>query len=373
MTLARTPEDAWPLVQILAKPAVPTVGVGLGKPGLMLSILGKKMGSPWTYAALERGMEAYPGDPTIHALQTVYHYPAIERTTRLIGVTGFTDLEYVTVGLINAAMQHLDLPARCLPLGVGDSRLFRKVMEAVHLAAVVVDESNRHVLLDIATELDPAARQTEAVDLLLHHDQKWQGYNLTCRGAVAALEATLRAGSVSDRSASTDKPLEGRAIMLVGVNAVARSLAYGINKRGGALIIASHNRKVAQALAQQLDCRFVPFEALYTTMHDILVICGDEEGAAHAVSGSAHPHTAVRSSPHAIHSGYLRPGMTIMDMTALPRKSAFLQEAKARDCRVVEPREILLELALLQTQLIAGQQAPREPLQNALTELFEDE
>jgi len=221
MTLARTPEEAWPLVQILAKPALPTVVVGLGKPGLMLSILGKKMGSPWTYAALERGMEAYPGDPTIHALQAVYHYPAIERATRLIGVTGFTELEYVTVGLLNAAMQHLDLPARCLPLGVGNSRLFRKVMEAVHLAAVVIDEPNRHALLDIPAELDPAARQTEAVDLLLHHEQKWHGYNLMCRAAVAALEATLRAGSVSDRSTPTDKRLEGRAIMLFGVNAAA--------------------------------------------------------------------------------------------------------------------------------------------------------
>src|SRR3989440_2670478 len=148
-TLARTPEEAWPLVQILARPALPTVVVGLGKPGLMLSILGKKMGSPWTYAALERGMEAYPGDPTIHALLTVYHYPVIERATRLIGVTGFTELEYVTVGLLNTAMQHLDLPARCLPLCVGNSRLFRKVTEAVHLAAVVVDEPNRHSLLDI--------------------------------------------------------------------------------------------------------------------------------------------------------------------------------------------------------------------------------
>src|SRR5713226_7776908 len=47
MTLARTPEEAWPLVQILAKPPLPTVAVGLGKPGLMFSVLGAKIGSPW--------------------------------------------------------------------------------------------------------------------------------------------------------------------------------------------------------------------------------------------------------------------------------------------------------------------------------------
>src|SRR5207244_1981746 len=198
--------------------------------------------------------------------------------------------------------RHLDLSARCLPLGVGNSRLFRKVMEAVHLAAVVVDEPNRHALLDIPAELDSAARQIEAVDLLLHHDQKWHGYNLLCRAAVAALEATLRQTRVSGpptthhsplttHSSTGDKPLEGRAIMLVGVNAAGRSLAYGMKKRGGALIVASHNRQAAHALAQQLDCRFVQFEALYSTMHDIVVVCDDEKGAAHGVSGSAQPLT----------------------------------------------------------------------------------
>jgi 3-dehydroquinate dehydratase/shikimate dehydrogenase len=71
---ARTPEEAWPLVQILAKPPVPTVVVGLGRPGLMLAVLGRKINAPWTVAALEKGMEAYPGQPTIRDLETVYHY-----------------------------------------------------------------------------------------------------------------------------------------------------------------------------------------------------------------------------------------------------------------------------------------------------------
>jgi 3-dehydroquinate dehydratase/shikimate dehydrogenase len=371
MTLARTPEEAWPLVQILAKPALPTVAVGLGKPGLMLSILGKKMGSPWTYAALERGMEAYPGEPTVHALQTVYHYPAIERNTRLIGVTGFTDLQYVTVGLLNAGLQHLDVSARCLPIGVGHSRLFRKVMEAVHLAGVVVDEPNRHGLLDIPADLDSAARQCEAVDLLLPHEQKWHGYNLLCRAAVAALEATLRnSPPTTTQSSSTEKPLEGRTVMIVGVNSTARAVAYGIKKRGGALIIASHNRQAAQALAQQLDCRFVQFEALYTTMHEMLVICDDEKDQS-ATQASRDRQRPERSEP--VHSGYLRSGMTVMDLTQLPRKSKFLREAQSRDCRVVEPRQILLELGLLQVHLITGQHIPRERLQEVLADLIEVE
>src|SRR5579884_2594859 len=82
VTLARTPEEAWPLVKILANPPVPTVVVGLGKPGVMLTVLGKKIGTPWAYAALERGMEAYPGQPTARDLNEVYHYGSINKHTR---------------------------------------------------------------------------------------------------------------------------------------------------------------------------------------------------------------------------------------------------------------------------------------------------
>ena len=102
MTLARTPEEAWPLLQILARPALPTVAVGVGKPGVMLSVLGRKIGAPWTYAALEKGMEAYPGQPTVNDLRQVYHYDAMGRSTRLIGVTGFSERDVVSVGVLNA-------------------------------------------------------------------------------------------------------------------------------------------------------------------------------------------------------------------------------------------------------------------------------
>ncbi len=63
VTLARTPEEAWPLVQILAKPAVPTVVVGLGKPGVMLTVLGKKIAHLYLCGARARhGSLSRPAD-----------------------------------------------------------------------------------------------------------------------------------------------------------------------------------------------------------------------------------------------------------------------------------------------------------------------
>src|SRR5262249_4026290 len=141
-TLARTPEAAWPLLQILARSSVPTVAVGLGRPGIMLTVLGKKIGAPWAYAALGRGLEAYPGQPTVADLGPFYHYGAIERSTRLIGVTGFDERAAATVAGLNAALAHLNLPARCWPLAMGSPGLFRKIIDAVKLAAIVVDDAH---------------------------------------------------------------------------------------------------------------------------------------------------------------------------------------------------------------------------------------
>jgi 3-dehydroquinate dehydratase/shikimate dehydrogenase len=349
VTLIRTPEEAWPLVQILAKPAVPTVAVGLGKPGVMLTVLGKKIGSPWTYAALERGMEAYPGQPTVSDLENVYHYRAVGPATRLVGVIGFGDRDFASVAVLNAAFAHLQLPARCLPLALGSVSLFRKVAEAVKLAGVVVDEENRGPILGMAAEQDDDARQVKAADLLLHKDDGWHAYNTLTKAAVTALEGVLRTRWPGE------KPLHGRLVLVVGTNPPARLLAQRIKKEGGLLIIASHDRDAARELAQALECRFIQFEALYSTMHDVTVVADDEKELTRGKKVKAE-----------LSPGYLRSGMGVMDLTAWPADSAFLGEARKRGCLVVSLRRLFLEQLRRQARKLTGRDVPPEPLERAL-------
>jgi 3-dehydroquinate dehydratase/shikimate dehydrogenase len=356
-TLARTPEEAWPLVQILAKPPLPTVVVGLGKPGVMLNVLGRKIGAPWVYAALEKGMEAYPGQPTVRDMREVYHYDAIGRSTRLLGVTGFGEREYITCGVLNAALAHLEVLTRCLPLGVGSVSLFRKIMDAVKVVGVVVGEEHRTALLGIATELDAVSQESKAADLLLSKDKAWLAYNTIRQAGVDALESTLAA------KAPSDKPLQGRMVMVLGVNATARALAPLLKERGGVIIIASHNKEAARQMAQTLECRHVLFEALYSTMHDVLVVCDDErnQGKAKTQSGEA-----------GLHASYLRPGMTVMDLTSGAQSSHLLREAIARGCNAVSPRHVLREQLGLQLRLITGKEVSRALLDKALASVKDE-
>jgi 3-dehydroquinate dehydratase/shikimate dehydrogenase len=352
-TRARTPEEAWPLVQILAKSSVPTVVVGLGQPGIMLATLGKKLGAPWTYAALGRGLESYPGQPTIADLETVYHYRTIERSTRLIGVTGFGERSRCVVAVLNACLTRCKLPTRCWPVAMGDPRLFRKIMQAVKLAGVVIDDGHQAAAAAIATESDSGAAEAKAADLLLPIEGGWRAYQTASSAAVAALESELQARSPADM------PLRDRIVMVVGTGALARGVVRRVQARGANAVLAGRDRDQAHRLAEELGCRYVRKEALYSTLHDVLVVCPEDSGPSEA------------SEAESVHPGYLRPGMTVLDLTAL-LTSPLLQSAEAAGCAVVSPRQLFVQGLSRQYHLLTDEGAPEQVLKDALTQYIDD-
>jgi 3-dehydroquinate dehydratase/shikimate dehydrogenase len=344
-TLARTPEEAWPLVQIAARAPVPTVVQGLGKPGLMLALLGKKIGAPWTYAALERGMESHPDQPTVHDLKDRYHYDAIERGTRLIGVTGFGPTETATTAALNAVLASQGLSVRCLPLGLGSVRLFRKVADILKLAGVVVDEEHRRAIVELVQHPAASMAKTGRADLLLHKQDAWHGSDTYFRALVSALEGALR-------RRYPDRPLQGRIVVLYGVTELGTLLAQELQQRGCGLIVASYDRNAAQQLAQSVGCRHLLPEAIYSTMHDAVVVCDEEKALARQRTG--------------LQASGFKPGQVVMDLTAGHEPSALLREAAARGCGVVWPRDVWLQQTLLQAHLLTGRDADPAVIEKAV-------
>lgn len=328
---ARTPEEAWPLVQIVAKSKVPTVAIGLGRPGVMLAILGKKIGSPWTEAALERGMEAFPGQPTVTDLVDVYHYRDIGKPTRFVGITGLSEREFLTAGLMNAAFAKLGLHHRALPMAVGNLRLFRKVIDLVRLQGVTMEEDYYEFLHETALLDESARAPVVAGDLILPNGE--QGYlasNTLSRWAVAALEETLL-----KHDPGKGDPLRGRTAMLAGCGPLTRMIAPTLKKNGAALVFASKNREQAQKLSQTFGGRQVAWEGIYNTSHDVLVVSKDHR------QNDAEAVDPEEDMP--IHPGYLKPNITVLDLTTYPRRSKFMREAKLRGCSTVSPSRLLIE------------------------------
>ena len=347
---ARTPEEAWPLVQILAKPPVPTVEVGLGRPGVMLAVLGRKIGAPWTVAALEKGMEAYPGQPTMRDLEEIYSYRDIGKPTRFVGVTGLGEREFLTCGLMNSAFRSLKLHHRVLPMQVGNLKHFHKISEAVKLQGVTVEEEFYEQIHETA-QLDASAKvPVQAADFILPGAEGWVASNTLGEAATTALIATIR-----NREPEAEEPLKGRTVLFAGCGPLTRMLAASIKERGAGLIFASKDRNEALRMSQIFGARQLPWEGIYSTMHDVLVISRDG-GKADAEDEEEMP----------VHPGYLRGTMYILEMTNIPQPSRFLREAKLRGCGIVPPGRLLLEQVRQHVKRITGQEVPLAGLEEKL-------
>src|SRR5262249_53781044 len=155
--------------------------------------------------------------------------------------------------------------------GVGSLRLFNKVVDAVKLAAVSVDPEHQELLAGMAKEKHGAAKVTGLADLLLHKGDAWHAYDCAMPAALEALTAVLKA------KYSGDTPLKGRVVAVVGITAQARALAAEMVQRGANVILVSYQKQAGMEAAQAVGCRFVLFEALYSTIHDVVVVCDEEK------------------------------------------------------------------------------------------------
>jgi 3-dehydroquinate dehydratase/shikimate dehydrogenase len=156
--------------------------------------------------------------------------------------------------------------------------------------------------------------------------------------------------------------LAGRIVLIAGANDLARLVARELKQRGCVLIFASRDRDAAHRLAHELKARFVQFEALYSTNHDVLIVCDEEKQPSKSPGGET-----------GIHPGYLKSSMTVLELTDSLRKSPLLREAESRGCAVVSPQNLWLEQVSLQAHLLTGKDLPRPILAAAASWLTEEE
>lgn len=345
----QTLESAWPLLAAVSqKRALPVVGLGLGRCGLTFSLLGRKYGSPWIYAALEKGMEAFPGQPTVGDLDNLYRWRDVSAKTRFIGICGFGEMSLATSKVLNAAFDQLSMNTRCLPFDIKSTDQLVKMLDILKVPAIIAMPPFGRMLMKIAQQMDETTKQTQYADLFLKQPDGWQAYNLMGRIALKSLEAKL------GKQAAEDRPLERRNAMVLGSDGLAQSLALGIQRRAGLVSICAADDEAARKAAESTGSRFVPLGKLYETLVDCVI------------TTVQNFDLLTRKSP--INPSLLRPGMAFMDLTDPPADTPLLFEARARGCKVVEPADIFADYVIQIFKSLTGQELPPEAFAAGLQE-----
>lgn len=316
-----TLEDAWTLLAAVArKREKPLVGIGLGASGRMLTILGLRYGAPWVYAALEPSMRLFEHQATLFDLQEVYDSPSVNRDTRFVGIIGFGNREETTIRTLNEGFRRHGLPNRCLPLHPGRPENLPQPLKKLGIQALFVDPRLGPAMMPLADKVDETARKTRATDFLLERPDGWHAYAVLWKHAVKALEA------VAGQPGEEKYPLERRDVLILGASGLAPSLCYGIRKRNGTVSVTSPDEAEAAQIAQKFEVRHVSWNNLYDTLADAVVI--------------ADPHLTAGHRRGAVNPSLFRPSMVVMDLNKMPGDTEFLEEARLRGCRVVEPADV---------------------------------
>ena len=343
-----TLDDAWPLlVAVSTKRRLPIVGMGLGRADLTFSLLGQKYGSPWSYAALEQGLEAFPGQATVFELDETYACREIEKSTVFVAIAGFGEGQSITTRVLNAAFKQIGANVRCLPIELGSVTMLKKMLDALKIKAILVSEGNGQRILPLAEHIDKNDAQSEYIDLLLRRDDGWHGYNTLWRSGLRALEGSF-SGSDGKR------PLERQNVLIVGNGGIAQSMVYGVTQRKGMVSICGPKDKESQKIATANGCRMVPFAKLYETLVDVIVIADRNlECGQHA--GNVNP-SLFRSS-HAV-----------LDVSDPPREHPLFVEARERGCKIIEPQAVYVDQLNAQFKAITGKDLPAEAFAKGLAE-----
>lgn len=348
-----TIDAAWPLLLAVTKKRnIPVVGMGLGRPGVMFSLLAHKYGAPWTYAALEQGMETHPGQVTVSELEDTYFWRDVEPHTRFIGITGFGPSETAIVKAFNAGFKHLQINIRCLPLGIGLSDKISHMLDTLHVNVLLANPQMCERSLNLAGSIEEAARKAQYADMLVKQADGWHAFNTIWKSVIRVLERAL------GHKVPGDRPLEGRNVFIIGGGGLARSIALGAQQRKGILSITAADDVEGRQIAQLTGARFIPIANIYGTLCDIVLIA---EAQSFAMQTGHAAGAGVKLNP-----AFLREHMYVADLTQFTGDSELLAEARARGCKIIEPAEIFSEYGGRTFNRITGKELPEELLKSAL-------
>ncbi len=316
----------------------PLIGFCMGEKGKVSRILARAWGSWAVYAPSTLDAQTAPGQLLLSELTDVYRFADLDAATPLCGVLGHPVSESLSPLLHNTAYARRGLKRCFLPFDAEVVAEFLPLLSELPISGIAVTSPHKEAMVPHCDELDPTARRGGAVNTVVRKWNRLGGYKTDVEGGVAPLRRVL--------------PLRGAQIGILGSGGAARALAFGLAREGCQILLFARNRSRAEKVAGELGCKAQPWSRAGSFRGDVLI--------------NATP-VGMRPGPDESPVSWdgIRTGLAY-DLVYSPAQTRFLREALSCGVQVLAGSEMFLEQALLQFELLTGEEAPRETFEEIL-------
>jgi shikimate dehydrogenase len=240
-------------------------------------------------------------------------------------------------------------------LGIEDAFVFtgahvlpEKLEEAVNgfralqIKGISVTIPHKTTIMKYLNAVDDIAEKIGAVNTVINDHGKLTGYNTDWIGVVTSLEQLTN--------------IKGKHVALLGAGGAARSVIYGVIKKGGTVTIFNRTVEKAKELAEEFNCQYATLDELNSIKNMDIIF--------NATSIGLHPNETQTPLP----KEYITSKHIVFDAIYTPYQTQLLKDAKEKGAKIIHGQSMLLYQGLAQFKFFTGHDAPEDIMRNVLIE-----
>ena len=249
------------------------------------------------------------------------------RPAKIYGVLGNPIGHSLSPVMHNAAFKAAGVNALYAAFESSDPEGSIRGMRALGICGMSVTIPFKTSVISYLDELDPLAERIGAINTIVNEKGRLKGYNTDGLGAIKALEGKI--------------DLAGKRCVLVGAGGAARGIGFMARERGMKLVVANRSMDRGLALADFLECPFIPLERIREIRANVLI---------QTTPVGMFPHENASPVPDYV----FQKEMVVMDAIYNPLETRLLKSARAEGCATINGLEMFIHQGVEQFRLWTG-------------------
>jgi len=356
-TSASTLADALRVLHLGVTGKFPTIPIAMGEIGVFTRILSAKLGAPFTYAGFNPERVFAAGMLQFPVVKKDYFYNQIDSKTEIYGVIGDPIEQSLSPAVHNAAFRHLGLNKVLVPFLVpgGTLEAFFRELLWLEIKGCSVTIPHKEEIVSFLQQKEGSIERTGSCNTVVFDGEGRRiGYNTDYRAAMESLEAAMGGGGGGADGDEASSPLIDKQVLILGAGGVARSIAFGLMRRGAHLTVTNRHDERATTLAEEIGCRMVTWSQRAACIADVIINC---------TPVGMHPNLDDTPLPPA---AFPRPGIVLFDTVYHPENTMLLKLGRERQATTITGVDMFLRQAALQFKIYTGLDAPLDVMRETL-------